>query len=150
MLDAGIAVPVRLCHRSTDNTRSTCASVPPSAFKYKLRLPRPHPHSFRFIRKRRMQLMADEEDEAVRQEADQIRSKIAVLTRNAARLEALAFASPSPDTGGKGSIFHYASYMSTKIFPTVPLTGIARNCTAATPLLFMHLTPPGVTSTLPY
>ncbi|CAM9503120.1 unnamed protein product [Ectocarpus sp. 12 AP-2014] len=49
---------------------------------------------------RRMQLMADEEDEAVRQEADQIRSKIAVLTRNAARLEALASASPSSDTTG--------------------------------------------------
>ncbi|CAM9459296.1 unnamed protein product, partial [Ectocarpus sp. 12 AP-2014] len=61
---------------------------------------------------RRMQLMADEEDEAVRQEADQIRSKIAVLTRNAARLEALASASPSSDTTG-----------------------------APTPLLFMHSTP---------
>ncbi|CAN0330060.1 unnamed protein product, partial [Ectocarpus sp. 13 AM-2016] len=49
---------------------------------------------------RRMQLMADEEDEVVRQEADQIRSKIAVLTRNAARLEALACASLSSDTTG--------------------------------------------------
>lgn len=124
---------------------TTSVSVPPPVSKKQALLPCPRTLPlFPFHSKRRMQLMADEEDEAVRQEADQIRSKIAVLTRNAARLEALASASPSSDTtGGKSSIFHYAvyMYMSPKIFPTIPPTDTALNCTAPTPLLFMHSTP---------
>ncbi|CAM9751468.1 unnamed protein product, partial [Scytosiphon promiscuus] len=44
---------------------------------------------------RRMLLISDDEDEAVRQEAGRIRSKIATLTRDAARLEALASTSRS-------------------------------------------------------
>lgn len=45
--------------------------------------------------KRRMQLMADDEDSAVRDEFDRIRRRIATLTRDAARLEVLASWTPS-------------------------------------------------------